>query len=108
MLPNETGWCERTEKVIEINLPLRGALIITSLKRKESVIVELTKRNLEWNDMICPECYASLNGKAPQVLDEHKAKIMKIMTCLKVDPSPLLTSKILRIATRSRQILEKS
>lgn len=67
MLPNKVGWCERTEQVIETELPKR-------LKKKENVIVELTNRILEWNYTKCPECYASLKGEGPQVLDEHAMK----------------------------------
>ena len=75
MLPNKDELCVRAEKAVEIERNLRDSLILKELKKKENVIVELTNRVHEWNNTNCPECFTSLKGKGPQILNEHEVKI---------------------------------
>lgn len=93
MLPNRVGWCERNADVIATERDIRTSLILKEVQKKGNVTVELTDRILEWNDMKCTECHASLKGKGPQVLDEHEVKVCENRDLSDDDPEPATHTK---------------
>ena len=44
------------------------------LKNKDNIILELTDRIFEWNQIKCPECQAVLERKRPQLMEGREAR----------------------------------
>lgn len=85
IMPYKLGGCQRTEKAIEVDRALRASrklpddptlveYIENILEKREKIIQELTNRIFDWNQMQCPNCRASLEGKGPQFLSQDEVK----------------------------------
>lgn len=113
------GVCEAADKVIEADRNRRvlcklhddpGLMnwINKGLDAKNNVIAELTDRILEWNDMKCPECHASLKGEGPQVLSEQEVKSYNVQALSYDEPESSAQTGSSEAETLLREIIAKS
>lgn len=63
--------CEATEKA-KVKDDLRVRQLQMMLRKKDSLIVELTYRIDCWNKTRCPQCHAKMKGCGPNVLSKKE------------------------------------
>lgn len=75
--------CESTERAIEADRKQRARLkalddptvielVESELRKKHNIIEELNHRISQWNDTICHNCRANLEGWGPPVLKSYE------------------------------------